>query len=526
MSEKKRIAKAAGVVGAFTFLSRILGFIRDVVIATYFGAGLSADAFFVAFRIPNLLRRLLAEGSLTVSFVPVFTEYLTKKSKKDALELANIAFTILSMILVLISILGIILSPLIIRIMAPGFADTPEKLGLTILLTRIMFPYIFFIGLIALCMGILNSLRHFTAPALSPVLLNISMIVAVLCLSKYFDQPVLSLAIGVIVGGIFQLILQFPFLRKMGVGLRLDFNFSHPAVKRIGLLMLPAVFGAAAYQFNIFISTLIASFLPEGSISYLYYANRLIEFPLGIFAVAIGTAVLPTMSRYAAEENFEDLKDALSFALRLVFFVTIPAMVGLIALRVPIVSILFMRGEFDYQTTLLTAEALLYYSVGLWAIAGVRIIVPTFYSLQDTRTPVKIAIVTLFANIILSIVLAFPLGLGHGGLALATSISSIMNLMILLMILRKRLGGIGVKRVFISVSKISLSSIVMGIIVYLFCCRIQWGVISDIGEKVFILGGGIVIGAAVFFLCSYFLRSEEFYSFVRIVRDKINGNKK
>jgi len=526
MSENRSIAKAAGVVGASTFLSRILGFIRDVVVAKYFGAGVSADAFFVAFRIPNLLRRLLAEGALTVSFVPVFTEYLTKKSRRDALELANISFTVLSMILVFISILGIILSPLIVRIIAPGFIHAPEKLELTILLNRIMFPYIFFIGLTALCMGVLNSLRHFAAPALSPVLLNISMIITVLCFSWYFEQPVLSLAVGVIVGGVLQLIFQFPFLRSKGVLLRVNFNFSHPAVKRIGLLMLPAVFGVAAYQFNIFVSTIIASFLPEGSISYLYYADRLIEFPLGIFAVAVGTAVLPAMSRHAAMKNYEELKDSLSFALRLVLFLTIPAMVGLIVLRVPIISILFQRGEFDSQTTFLTANALLYYSLGLWAIAGGRIVVPTFYSLQDTKTPVKIAIITLFADVILSIILAFPLGLRHGGIALAMSVSSAINIVLLLMFLRKRLGSIGARKILLSGLKVSISSAVMGIMVYLYCFRIPWDMVSGIKEKIFTLSGSIIIGAAVFFLCSYLLKSQESYAFIKIIKERIRRDRK
>ncbi|MFH2012169.1 MAG: murein biosynthesis integral membrane protein MurJ [Pseudomonadota bacterium] len=526
MSENKSIAKAAGIVGGATFLSRILGFVRDMVVAKYFGAGLSADAFFVAFRIPNLLRRLFAEGALTASFVPVFTEYLTKKSNKDALEVANISFTILSIILVIISILGIIFSPLIVKIIAPGFINTPEKLELTILLNRIMFPYIFFIGLTALCMGVLNSLKHFAAPALSPVLLNISMITAVLWFSRYFDQPVFSLAIGVIIGGVLQLVFQVPFLRGKRIRFRIIFNFSHPAVKRIGILMLPAVFGVAVYQFNLFINTLIASFLPEGSISYLYYADRLIEFPLGIFAVAIGTAVLPAMSRYAAAKNYENLKDSLSFALRLVLFLTIPAMVGLIILRVPIISILFQRGEFDYQATLLTADALLYYSLGLWAIAGGRIVVPTFYSLQDTRTPVKIAIITLFADIILSIILAYPLGLKHGGIALAMSISSTLNIALLLIILRKRMGNIGARKILLSVLKVSISSTAMGIVVYLFCFRVPWNTVLGIKERIFTLSGSIIIGAAVFFLCSYLLKSQESYAFIKIIKERMGKNRR
>jgi len=350
------------------------------------------------------------------------------------------------------------------------------------------------------------------------------MIMGVLYLSRYFDRPVLGLAAGVIIGGISQLIFQIPFLIKRGVMFKLNFNFSHPAIRKIGILMLPAVFGTAVYQFNIFATTLIASLLPEGSISFLYYANRLVEFPLGIFAVALGTALLPVMSEQAARESFEDLIRSLSFALILVFFFTIPAMVGLIVLRVPIISILFQRGEFDYQATLLTAEALFYYSLGLWAIAGVRIIVPTFFSLKDTRTPVKVAVLALLANIVLSIILAFPLGLRHGGLALATSISSIMNMSILLMILRKRLGSIGAKRILMSVFRISTSSAVMGIAVYLFCHRIVWTTGSEIETKILTLGVSIVIGVVVYLLCSYLLKSEESYSFARIVRERVKRN--
>jgi len=521
MSEKKRIAKAAGIVSVSTFLSRILGFARDVIIANYFGAGSSADAFFVAFRIPNLLRRLLAEGSLTVSFVPVFTEYLTRRSKNDAFELVNVVFTVFSIVLAAVTIVGILLSPVIVKVIAPGFINTSQKLELTILLTRIMFPYIFFVGLVALCMGILNSLRHFTAPALAPCLLNISMIVAILCFSRHFDQPILSIAIGVIIGGISQLVFQLPFLNRKGVRFRLDFNFSHPAIKRIGLLMFPAVFGVAVYQFNIFASTLIASLLPEGSISFLYYANRLIEFPLGIFAVALGTAMLPTMSEQASKKNFEELIDTLSFALRLALFVTIPAMVGLIVLRIPIISIFFQRGEFGNQATLFTADALLYYSLGLWAIAGSRIIVPTFYSLQDMRTPVKVAILTLLANIALSVILAFPLGLRHGGLALATSISSAINMVVLLMILRKRLGDIGARRILLSVLKISLSSIVMGVVVFLFSRWISWNTASDFEGRTLALIGGIPIGVIVFLLCSYLFKSEECHSFTKLIRERM-----
>jgi len=269
--QSHKVVRAASVVGVATLLSRILGYVRDMVIAYFFGTTGAADAFFVAFRIPNLFRRLFAEGSMTVAFIPIFTEYLVHESKKDAYEFANTVFAFLSLFLVILSVAGILAAPFIVKIMAWGFIDDKEKFALTVLLTRIMFPYIFFISLVALSMGILNSLKHFAAPALAPVLLNLSMILSVIILMPYFSQPVLALALGVIIGGFIQLALQIPFLKKKEVTLKVSFNFSHPGLKRLVKLMLPAVLGAAVYQINIVIITMIASFLPAGSVSYLYY---------------------------------------------------------------------------------------------------------------------------------------------------------------------------------------------------------------------------------------------------------------
>jgi putative peptidoglycan lipid II flippase len=291
-----QVTKAAGVVSGATLLSRIFGLLRDIVIAGYFGAGMASDAFFVAFRIPNLLRRLFAEGSLTIAFVPVFTEYLTKDGESIAFLFARSAIRLISILLAAAAVVGILLTPLIVRIMAPGFMASPEKLELTITLTRFMFPYIFFIGLVALCMGILNALGHFAAPALAPVMLNLAMIVSVLFLSPHLQNPVYGLAIGVLLGGLLQLLLQIPFLLRKGMVFWEAANLFHPGLKRIGKLMLPAVFGAAVYQINILVGTLLASLLPDGSVSYLYYADRLVQFPLGIFAIAVATAVLPSFS--------------------------------------------------------------------------------------------------------------------------------------------------------------------------------------------------------------------------------------
>ena len=464
MTEDTKVTRAAGVVGTATFLSRILGFVRDMVIAGFFGAGLVSDAFFVAFRIPNLLRRLFAEGSLTVAFIPVFSEYLTRHGRKEAFKLAGSAMRMLSIILALTAVVGILAAPLIVHVIAPGFTSSPEKYRLCVDLTRFMFPYIFFIGLVALCMGVLNVLGHFAAPALAPVLLNLSMIASVLLLSPHLERPVFSLAVGVLLGGLLQLLLQIPFLIKNGVRFWQKTKIYHPGLKRIGLLMLPAVLGAAVYQINMVIGTLLASLLPEGSVSYLYYADRLVQFPLGIFAIATATAVLPSLSKQVAAEDFDGLRDTFSHAMNFVFFITIPAMVGLIVLREPIITLLFKRGAFDAETVRLTAVALLYYCAGLWAFSAVRIVVSLFYALQDTKTPVKMAIISIIVNVVLGIALMGPLK--HGGLALATSLASIVNLLLLTWALRRKIGMLGWRSMMVSAGRSLAISLVMGAAVW------------------------------------------------------------
>ncbi len=507
--QQLNILRAAGVVGGATLVSRILGYARDMVIAYFFGTAAAADAFFVAFRIPNLLRRLLAEGSLTVAFIPVFSEFLVKESKKDALEFANVVFTFLSIILAVLCCLGIAFSPLIIKIMAWGFTDDPSKFDLTVLLSRIMFPYIFFISIVALCMGILNSFKHFAAPALSPVLLNISMILSVIILMPYLAQPVLALAFGVIAGGILQVALQIPFLNKKGVKLQFNLNFSHPGLKRLLKLMIPAVFGAAVYQLNIMIITLIASFLPAGSVSYLYYSDRIFQFPLALFGLALATASLPAMSDLVAHNKMDELKNTLSYSLRMVLFITVPSMVGLILLRIPIVSILFQRGVFTENSTFLTAQALLFFSVGLWAVAGVRVVVNVFYALQDIWTPVKVASFSIACN--LAFCLLFIKPLNHSGLALAVSLSSMVNLALLLVILRLRLGRLGIKSILYSLVKVVLSSIVMGGVV-----SYSYGIFSISGVVDLLIS--ILLGIGAFTVCTYLLKCVELLSLWEFIR--------
>ena len=518
MSENHRIAKAATTIGMGTLLSRIVGFLRDTVIANFFGAGMAADAFFVAFRIPNLWRRLVGEGSLTISFIPVYTEYLTQKSEEETRKVTHIAFTMAGVILSILTLLGILFSPILIKIIAPGFIQIPEKFQLTVTLNQIIFPYLFFMGLFALCMGILNSQRHFFAPAIAPIFLNISIIVSVFLFYHTFKIPVMTLALGVLAGGVIQFLFQIPFLWKRRITFRFNFNFRHPAIKRMGLLMIPGLIGTAVYQINVFIDTIFASFLPSGSVSYLFFADRLMEFPLGIFAIAIGMASLPSLSGLASQGKMEELKETLSFTFRLVSFISVPAMVGLIALKTPIVNLLFQRGLFDYSATEKTAFALLFYSVGLWAIAGARTIVPAFYSLQDTWTPLKIALICLGANILFIGILIFPLK--HGGLALATSLSSTLNLILLFWKLNSKLGKIDMGRNIKSLLRDVFCSLPMGLAAYLICSIGNWSATGNLGEKVLLLSIGIVIGLGIYLACSYWTKNEEMLFLLKMVRRK------
>ncbi len=519
MTENSRMIKAAGVVGSATLLSRILGFIRDAAIAWYFGAGYSTDAFIAAFRIPNLFRKLFGEGSLSNAFVPVFTDYLTKQGKSEALKLARSALLFLSVLLAVVSVLGIILSPLIVRILASGFALTPGKLSLTLVLTRIMFPYVFFICLVAVCMGILNALGHFAAPALAPVLLNLAMIAAIFFLCPYFGEPVVGLAVGVVFGGILQLLLQLPFLIRNGVRLRQKSKIIHPGLKKIGKMMPPVILGGAVYQVNILVSTLLGSFLKEGSVSYLYFADRLVQFPLGIFAIAAATAVMPSLARQASAEDMAAFKDTFVHAIKLVLFITIPAMVGLILLREPIIEMLFQRGEFDADATRLTAEALLYYAIGLWAFSAVRIMTATFFALQDTRTPLKTAVISIIANIVFSILLMRHLA--HGGLALAVSLASIVNLLLLTKALCARLGHLGWRSILTSICRTLACSGFTGVVV--------WGgvlvIMPSVNSSLSVLSAGlavcIIAGFVTYIAASYVIGSPELIGVISEIKDSL-----
>jgi putative peptidoglycan lipid II flippase len=519
MSEKKNIARAAGIMGIATILSRIMGMVRDMVVSRLFGAGFATDAFFAAFQIPNMLRRFFAEGALTSAFVPTFSEWYTQKSKDEARELANICFSLLTIVMGLVTLLGVLFSPFIVSLMFPGFQAEPNKLQLTILLNRLMFPYIFFISLVALCMGILNTVRHFFTPSISTVFLNLSMIGCALLLRGFFEVPITALAVGVLLGGLLQLLLQLPVLYRKGFPIRPRFKPRHPAVKRIALLMLPAVFGVGVYYLNITVGAILASLLPQGSVSYLYYAQRLFEFPQGIFTVSIAQAVLPSMSRQAAAGDMAGLKESLSFGLRLTLFITIPAMAGLLLCATPVFTLLFMGGAFDYAKAVKSAEALYFYSWGLSFVALVRVLVPAFYALKDTKTPVLSAFIAFLLNVGFSLVLMGPLL--HGGLALATTLSAFFNMLLLLYYLRKKIGPFGGRKIVYSGLKILLATIPMSLVVYLCIQTIDW---SIQGQK--LLKGGVLsltvcAGIGVFLLFAHLLRCEETERVSEILRRKL-----
>lgn len=519
MSEKKKIVRAAGILGSATMLSRILGMVRDIVVSRLFGAGLATDAFFAAFQIPNMLRRFFAEGALTAAFVPTFTATLNQKGEQDARELANICFTLLTIVMALITLVGILFSPLIVSLMFPGFKVEPGKFELTVLLNRLMFPYIFFISLVALCMGILNTLRHFFTPAISTVFLNIAMILAALCLRGFFDAPITALAMGVLIGGAVQLVMQLPVLWRKGFPVRPNFDFSNPEVHRITLLMLPSLFGVGVYYLNIVVSAILASQLPQGSVSYLYYAQRLFEFPQGIFTVSIAQAVLPSMSKQAAAGDMDGMKDSLSFGMRLTLFITIPAMAGLMVCSTPIFSLIFMGGAFDYAKVINSAQALLYYSLGLSFVAMTRVLAPAFYALKDTKTPVLTAFIAFALNLCLSLLLMGPLK--HGGLALASTLSACGNMLLLLWFLRRKTGSFGGRAIMKTALKSCVGALPMALAVWYVCSLADW---SQAGHKVLkgsVLGGAILIGTAVYILAVRLLRTEEALEAGALLRRKL-----
>lgn len=476
------VAKQAGVVGAATMLSRILGLARDQVMATLFGAGLATDAFNVAFRIPNLLRDLFAEGAMSAAFVPTFTEWRMKRGEEAAWALGRQVMAWLAAVLAAVVVLGWFAAPALVRLLAGGFATVPGKLELTVTLTRIMLPFLPAVALAAAAMGMLNARGVFGVPALAPALLNVGMIAFGLALIPVCDltgaPAIVAMAWGVLLGGVLQLAVQMPSLIRLGFAPRLEPPSAHEGVGRVAALMLPATVGLAATQVNLAVSTVIAASLREGSVSWLYYAFRLMQLPIGVFGVALATVAMPALSRAAVAGDLPGLRQTLSATVRLVCVLTIPSALFLAVMAAPLHALLFEHGRFTPFDTAMCAEALLMYCIGLPAFAAVGVFTRAFYALGDTRTPVRASLVSVALNLTLNLMFIGPwagLGLEHRGLALATSLTALGNLAQLAWALRRRAGGIEAGRILSTALRVTLASAGVALVL--------WGGLASLGTR-------------------------------------------
>lgn len=430
------LLKSLAAVSSMTMFSRVLGFARDAIVARVFGAGMATDAFFVAFKLPNLLRRIFAEGAFSQAFVPILAEYKSKEGEEATQVFVAYVSGLLTLALAVITVLGMLAAPWVIMVTAPGFTDTPEKFALTSQLLRITFPYILLISLASLAGAILNTWNRFSVPAFAPTLLNISMILFALFAAPHFNPPVLALAWAVTVGGVLQLFYQLPHLKKIGMLVLPRVSFKNAGAMRVVKLMGPAILGVSVSQISLIINTIFASFLVSGSVSWIYYADRLMEFPSGVLGVALGTILLPSLSRSFASGNHEEYNRLMDWGLRLCFLLALPSAVALGLLAQPLTVSLFQYGKFTAFDAAMTQRALVAYSVGLIGLILVKVLAPGFYSRQDIKTPVKIAIVTLIATQLMN--LAFIGPLKHAGLSLSIGLAACLNAALLFWQLRKR----------------------------------------------------------------------------------------
>ena len=508
------IFKSLAKVGSNTLLSRVLGFVRDLVFAQLFGASAGTDAFFVAFKIPNFLRRLFAEGAFSVAFVPVLVEYKTQRSFTELKYFVDRVAGTLGGILLLVTLFGVVGAPLLVLLFAPGFIADPGKLELAGDMLRLTFPYLFFISLTAFAGGILNAHNRFGVPAFTPVLLNLSLIGCALWLSPQMEQPVVALAWGVLIAGIAQFLFQLPFLHRLGLLPRFRIAPRDEGVRRIAKLMLPALFGVSVTQLNLLLDTLIASFLITGSISWLYYSDRLMEFPLGVLGVALGTVILPHLSSQHASASPGGFSQAIDWALRWTLLLGLPAAVGLLVLAGPMISTLFQSDVFLAEDVAMARRSLVAYSLGLVAFIMIKVLAPGYYARQDTRTPVRIAVIAMVSNMVMNIILVFPLA--HAGLALATSLSASLNALLLFRGLRRE----GVYRPAAGwpclIIRAVLACVLMAVVMWWGMGDLQAWVSMDRSDRVWRLLAWIVAGAVLYFvaLALFGIRPRHFRSAV------------
>ena len=495
------LLRALAAISSMTFLSRVLGYVRDFVIARAFGAGLATDAFFVAFRIPNLLRRLFGEGAFSQAFVPILAEYRNRESPEDTRTLVDCVATALLLALVAVTALGVAVAPLVVYVSAPGFAADPGKFELTVLLLRITFPYILFISLVALAAGVLNTWNRFSVPAFTPVLLNVSFIIGAAFAAPWFDPPVLALAWAVFAGGVLQLAFQVPFLARIGMLPRWRLNLRHPGVSRVLTLMAPAVFGVSVAQISLLINTVFASFLASGSVSWLYYADRLMEFPAGMLGVAVGTILLPSLSRYHAGDAREEYSRLMDWGLRLALILALPAAAALAVLAMPLIATLFHYGRFGAEDAWMTRQALVAYSIGLVGMILVKILAPGFYARQNVQTPVRIGVLTLVATQLMN--LAFIGPLKHAGLALAIGLGACMNAGLLYQKLRAH--GIYAPQAGWGafILKVGLAVAVMVAVLHFAMGAPEWWLAAAWQPKLGALAGLVLLGAAAYGACLF-----------------------
>jgi putative peptidoglycan lipid II flippase len=488
---KRHLIKSTGIIGFATAASRVLGFVRDIVIAGFFGTAVYAQAFVVAFRIPNLLRDLVGEGAMNSAIVPVLTEELAKKGKKPFFRLAQVVFNIMFLGLLGLTLAGIFASPLIVKLIAPGFIADPEKFRVTVTLTRALFPFLFLVGLWAYAMGVLNSLGKFASAAFGSCFLNLAMILS----AVMFGENVFGLACGVLSGGVLQLLVQLPSLYSSGWKARLTGEYRHPQAKKIGKLLIPRVIGTCIYQFNVFISTIIASLssiVGEGAVAAMYYAGRIWQLPLAVFGIALAQAALPTMSRHAAREDMVKMKEILQFSLKMVFLVLIPSTIGIMMLSRPITKVLFERGSFTAYSTSITSSALFFFTLGLVACGGLKVLANAFYALGDTKTPIRAAFYSAIMNLILSVVLMWPLKVG--GLTLANSIAAALNFILLYIFLVNKIGDFGTTEIKDSFLRVTAATCVMAFAIKI--CLILLGGYTVVSLCVTIFTGATAFGAA------------------------------
>ncbi len=497
----RSLFRSTAVVGQMTMVSRVLGFIRDIVIAKMFGTTAAADVFFVAFKIPNLFRRLFAEGAFSQAFIPVLTENKTTGDQEKVIDLVGATAGVLSLVLFVVVAIGVLAAPIFIAVFAPGFTQDAEKWELATLMLRITFPYLMFISITALFGSLLNTYGRFAIPALTPALLNVAIIGAALYLAPTIERPVVALAVGVFIGGVLQFAVQLVAVLRLGIFRRITFNFSHPGVRQILRLMGPAMFGVSVAQINLMIDTLIASFLETGSISWLYYSDRLVEFPLGVFGIALATVVLPSLSRAHAQNEPRNFSAMMDWALRLVLLIGLPAAFALALLAGPMLSTLFQYGVMSERDVMMAGQSLIAYSCGLTAFILVKILAPGFYAKQDTRTPVRIGVIAMSVNVILNLALVGPLA--HAGLALATSLAAFVNAGLLLRALIAN-GSYNPASGWTSyVLKLCVATAIMCLVLWtLNVSQATWTAEDAFGRGA-MLAKLILAGAGSYFLCAF-----------------------